>query len=139
MVIYFDVNQRDNLHCLSTMVIIQPLWQPPVWDVYECSSPSEIPLYFHTGPDCTLSKLRLIRPSLFTHTRSVSEGLPYPIVLSDLGSVTADRRFSCALLPLGTAINRVLSISFPIEMGSTRFYGFPASRCVAKNCLHLVD
>ena len=47
------------------------------------------PPYFHMETDCILSKFRLIRPSLLTNTRSVVEGLPYPII-TDLGSLTAD-------------------------------------------------
>ena len=44
---------------------------------------------FPIGEDCILSQLRLIRPSLLTHIRSVSDALPYPII-SDLGSKHAD-------------------------------------------------
>ena len=44
---------------------------------------------FPSGPDCILSKLKLIRLSSFTHTRSVSERLSYPII-TDLDSNAAD-------------------------------------------------
>jgi hypothetical protein len=40
---------------------------------------------FPIGEDCILSQLGLIRPSLLTHIRSVSDTLPYPII-ADLGS-----------------------------------------------------
>jgi len=44
---------------------------------------------FPKGPDCILSKLWMVNPSLFTNTRSVSECLPYPTIM-ELGSNTAD-------------------------------------------------
>jgi hypothetical protein len=40
---------------------------------------------FPNGEDCILSQLRLIRPSLLTHIRSVSDALPHPII-ADRGS-----------------------------------------------------
>ena len=44
---------------------------------------------FPDGEDCILSQLRLIRPSLLTHIRSVSDALPYSII-ANLGSKHAD-------------------------------------------------
>lgn len=35
-------------------------------------------LCFHIRPDCILCEFRLIRPSLFAHTRAVDEGKSYP-------------------------------------------------------------
>lgn len=46
---------------------------------YDVSTLHEIPKGFPKGLDCILSKLWLIRPSLFTDVRAVVEGEPYPI------------------------------------------------------------
>jgi len=42
--------------------------------------------------DCILSKFKMVNLSLLTHTRSVSERLPYPII-TDLDSNAADHPF----------------------------------------------
>ena len=47
------------------------------------------PISFPIGLDCILSRLRLIRSSMLTHIRSVSDALPFPII-ADLGSKHAD-------------------------------------------------
>ena len=47
------------------------------------------PISFPIGLDCILSQLRLIRSSMLTHIRSVSDALPFPII-ADLGSKHAD-------------------------------------------------
>ncbi len=44
---------------------------------------------FPIEEDCILSQLRLIKSSLLTHIRSVSDALPFPII-ADLGSKHAD-------------------------------------------------
>jgi len=72
--------------------------------------------------------------SSLTHTRSVSERLSYPTI-SDLDSNAADYQFQVLLspiklsfitfLPLGTAINRVPLITFPLQGGSDNFTNFP--------------
>ena len=62
------------------------------------------------GIDRTLSKLRVINSSLFTDSLAIVEPEPYPI-LTDVGSQWRIVQ-SFALLPLGTAINRVPLLSF---------------------------
>ena len=69
------------------------------------------------GLDCILSQLGLIRPSLLTHIRSVVETLACPII-TGLASKPADFLIILTLLPLGSAINRVPRIEFPLMGGS---------------------
>ena len=74
----------------------------------------------------------MVNLSILTHSRSVSERLPYPII-TDLDSNAADHPFQVlspklsyiTLLPLGTAINRVPLIMFPLQGGSRGSKGFP--------------
>ena len=69
-----------------------------------------LPLSFPKGMDCILTRFRLIRPSLPSDYRSVSDALPCPII-ADLGSKPAD----CPILNI---------ITIP-EFYSRPYDGFP--------------
>ena len=64
--------------------------------------------------DYTLSKLRLVRPSLFTDAVVVVESLTCPIITDLVNNSRIIQ--SDTLLPLGSAINRVPSKSFLFEV-----------------------